>query len=361
MSKIVDFLKNQSIIKDVANNKINSGDVLVSNPLKTMFENTKSLDSNTINDVGDTIGNIWDSVLHGNSTKIAKQNFELQQQNLEYQKQLQDEMFKREDSSYTRMVQDMRNAGLNPLNGNPLSSGEAIPTQAPQRDYNYQSMASLSAVSEIIGMMLNAQTQKANIENINAQTNKTNAEATSIANTNSIFDFDIEKGIREYLFQSGKQDYYAKIWDNYNKKRNIDLDRLMGWSENMPDYLKAISLGLNYKILDNGKIDFDKLGNGLFNDDGLSGKPIYNYKDVTTQLSNNVLDLVDSIIKMPAIDKAKQKTKDLGNKLISILTGDFDWSNPFEWFFGSDLEFTTSNGTKSNSHKSGLIDRLRGK
>ena len=48
--------------------------------------------------------------------EIAEQNLDFEKEKFEYDKALQQQMFEREDTSYQRTVNDMRMAGMNPLN-----------------------------------------------------------------------------------------------------------------------------------------------------------------------------------------------------------------------------------------------------
>lgn len=84
--------------------------------------------------------------------RIANRNFQIQeatnlqnqknwQANFDYQKALQQQVFDREDSSYARTVQDMRNSGLSPLMMSGTNqAGQAIQTTpfeatAPHNDF----------------------------------------------------------------------------------------------------------------------------------------------------------------------------------------------------------------------------------
>lgn len=70
-------------------------------------------------------------------------NLAFQRDQLEYQKALNELIMQREDTAYQRTVEDMRNAGLNPLmmtgtngSGGTIQAPEAINTQASQINYN---------------------------------------------------------------------------------------------------------------------------------------------------------------------------------------------------------------------------------
>lgn len=84
---------------------------------------------------------------------VFNQNQQNWRENFDYQKALQERIFDREDTSYQRTVNDMRQAGLNPLTMNGTNgSGEAIATsplqqEAPQNEY-------ISNTSRMMGDLL---------------------------------------------------------------------------------------------------------------------------------------------------------------------------------------------------------------
>lgn len=89
------------------------------------------------------------------ANKTANQNYEMQKENLEYQKSLQQQIFEREDTALSRMVQDAKVAGFNPasLVGNGgFGAGQAISTSAPQREQtSIQSVAGVMQLMNNIG------------------------------------------------------------------------------------------------------------------------------------------------------------------------------------------------------------------
>lgn len=73
------------------------------------------------------------------NNKIAKQNLKFQEKQLDYQKALQQEIFNREDTAHRREVNDLRQAGINPLatanGGQGLGAGAIVNTEAMHNDY----------------------------------------------------------------------------------------------------------------------------------------------------------------------------------------------------------------------------------
>lgn len=92
-------------------------------------------------DVNQTNREIADST-NAINKEIAGNNLQFQRENLDYQKALQERIFQREDSSYQRTKNDMRQAGLSPLMMNGTNgAGEAIATGALHNDYQAQTGA----------------------------------------------------------------------------------------------------------------------------------------------------------------------------------------------------------------------------
>ncbi len=88
-------------------------------------------------------------------------NYANQQENLEYQKKLQQEVFKREDTSVERRAADLQKVGLSKTlaAGEGASSGAVVSTKAPQLD-----------VMDRVATGLGYAQQLANIEKTNADT-----------------------------------------------------------------------------------------------------------------------------------------------------------------------------------------------
>lgn len=100
----------------------------------------------------------WDQFKNGKTNlinkDIADQNLQFQRENLDYQKALQEQIFDREDTSYQRTVNDMRQAGLNPLAMNGTNgAGEAIATEPLHNDFQMQDVGTGTVISDLIGMM----------------------------------------------------------------------------------------------------------------------------------------------------------------------------------------------------------------
>lgn len=83
---------------------------------------------------------------NANNLAIAQKNLSFQRENLDYTKALQQQLFQREDSSYQRTVNDMRQAGLSPLSMNGTNgSGEAIATNPLSMDMQYQNPSAMQS------------------------------------------------------------------------------------------------------------------------------------------------------------------------------------------------------------------------
>lgn len=86
--------------------------------------------------------------------EIAEKNLAFQKENFDYQKALQEEIFNREDTSYQRTVEDMRNAGLNPMAMNGTNgTGEAIATTPMENTFQQDNSGLYNMVQNTIDTM----------------------------------------------------------------------------------------------------------------------------------------------------------------------------------------------------------------
>lgn len=94
---------------------------------------------------------------------IAQQNLQLQQDKFEYDKALQQQIFEREDTAYQRTVNDMRSAGLSPLNmSGQNGAGSVVSTSAPQR----QTQSSTDAINAFNNAFNNFATMQQTLSSI---------------------------------------------------------------------------------------------------------------------------------------------------------------------------------------------------
>lgn len=290
MPGLKDFINNDlrsSVVNSMLNNGYSSSDVSDTFNLASQLSASES---------SSDIENLWDHILHGNSNDIAKQNMYMQAENTRYQRALQERIFQREDSAYQRMVSDVRNAGLSPLGLNGSQAGAPVGSEAPQN--HSQQMGALSAITNILSTVTNFKSAIAEIQNKQAQTNFINSQAKKVDNENSLFDFDIEKGLRKFAFESGKQDYYAKIFNNLNLNRDYEFLNAMGWSSNTPDWLKSISLGANLKLLDSEKGHFSNAKLGEFSTPRINlNDSVLDYDKVLGGLTDNLFSLGSALFK----------------------------------------------------------------
>lgn len=185
----------------------------------TVFESKDyaSLGS-ALSDFGKGIGNAWDSFRNGKTNtvnkKIADDNLAFQRENFEYQKALQQQIFEREDSAYQRTVSDMRQAGLSPLMMNGSNgAGEAIQTEAPQLNYQYQDKGSLSALSEIFNTASTVNQVAQRSKMIEAQINNLNASTNAQSISNEFLPLSLGTSLIGQILQnnSTSQDIKNKV------------------------------------------------------------------------------------------------------------------------------------------------------
>lgn len=182
--------------------------------------------------------------------EIADQNLDFEREKFDYDKALQERIFEREDTAYQRTANDMRLAGMNPLSMQSTNgAGEAIATTAPHNDYQMQSTQGLNLLNMLFNASLQAKNTASNNslnqaqanllnEQANNQAIKNNYEANILSNT--LLGLRLDNVSKRYKSQS---DYF----DIQDKFRNYQFNTLMGWTKDMPDWMKQSSARLGYK------------------------------------------------------------------------------------------------------------------
>jgi hypothetical protein len=104
-----------------------------------------------IDKINEDTGKFLDSLPFIGSARQSERNLTFQKENLAYQKQLQQEIFSREDDSYSRKVSDLKAAGLSPVlaaGGSGSGAGQVIATTAPK-----ESKDDSQSIALIMGLM----------------------------------------------------------------------------------------------------------------------------------------------------------------------------------------------------------------
>lgn len=184
---------------------------------------------------------------------IASQNLGFQRENLDYLKALQQKIFDREDSSYSRTVADMRAAGLNPLTMSGTNqAGSVVPTNALNNNYQAAAFTGYQPqdygfIAQIGQNYLNFAEQKERIKSQQIENN-------------------YKSDIAEDRVISFKADALSKVYNSLNEKEVRLFNQRYGINKGMtPDERKAaIVLSLMGVKLNN---TYDSAGNDT------SGKP----------------------------------------------------------------------------------------
>lgn len=147
------------------------------------------MDPLTVIAAGNMAGNMFGNLFSGFSQNAAaEKNYSLQRENLAWQKEMQAEAWRRDDTAVQRRAADMAAAGINPLMaaGNAAGNAPVVKTDAPQMDIQGAGAIGKGISEGASNAMAALQMSKdfavkdAQIQNIQAQTNKTNVEANSI-------------------------------------------------------------------------------------------------------------------------------------------------------------------------------------
>lgn len=170
--------------------------------------------------------------------RINNENLAFQKEQFEYQKALQQQIFDREDTSYSRTADDMRNSGLSLMSMKGVNgSGSVVPTQAPKKELT--GVNAIPLISQMLGELNAFSVGQAQRDNIQAQTkaleleNEYNAWNLGYRKNKSVYDdFSSHIGVRKLL-------------------RNFDFDKVTGQSDN------AFMNSINQARIASGKKPFD--------------------------------------------------------------------------------------------------------
>lgn len=166
--------------------------------------------------------------------RIANKNLDFQRETFDYEKALQNQIFNREDTSYQRTVNDMQAAGLSPLSMNGTNSaGEAISMESPQNQHRAESADLLGSLSQIFGVMNQFKTMQNNSTLAQAQADLIDAQASNQRIKNLY-----ENDLLRLNLGSMKFDNFSKQLANINSLSDLQFNQTMGFSPNMPDWLK---------------------------------------------------------------------------------------------------------------------------
>lgn len=125
---------------------------------------------------GNWLGSLWDIGTgiydRYNENKWANINWEAQKEQQKYERDLQQTIFDREDNAVSRRVEDMRNAGINPVMaaGAAAQAGTPIKTDVPERARN------VTQLPQIMEMLM----QREMIGKSKAERNLINAQTDSV-------------------------------------------------------------------------------------------------------------------------------------------------------------------------------------
>lgn len=261
---------------------------------------------------------------------IAEMNLGFQRENLDYQKALQQQIFDREDSSYARTVQDMRNAGLSPLSmQNTNGAGEAISTTAPEfnyqrqrKDYSWISQAAQGAIDNAFRYLA----LKKETEMADAQIQNVKADTVSKLSNNDFFNLTAGYRLRNLelsnshlqsqidstnesanhtRLQSIMQDYLNQDYQTQNS-----WNKYFGLSSDMTALERGFAIGLKtlgIDFKDLKKDDFSKIKD-LFQTFGSEFIPSF-YPSLPNLSFDEILSNTDNSKDKAILDKVKRGDK----------------------------------------------------
>lgn len=280
--------------------------------------------------LGSSVLGLGGSMFNGVLGYMQNQNnLQFQYENLDYQKELQQKIFDREDTSYQRTINDMRQAGISPLvmqgqNG----AGQPIATTAPQSNWQpdvtsfntaMQTLANMTSITND-SKRANAEVAKAQAETEAQNINNRYAESqilTTLASMRENMNLSrtqrnlINTQITGYLLDNQKKQIenlyaddlykYNAMQSEYNAKQlKESFDSFYQNKKAESDFWKT--LGVNPHLNDTTKdLILDVLGSTGFNL-SLAGD---NYSDSASYIYlNNYLKKLSSASSIPGFVSA---------------------------------------------------------
>lgn len=243
----------------------------------------------------------WTGDLPNKTNKeIADSNLDFQREQFEYEKALQEEMFQREDTANQRTVNDMRLAGLNPLNMTGTNgAGNVVGATAPQNNYQMNSTQGFEILNQIFNAALSAKSVASNNSLQQANANLLNAQAQN-QNIKNVYEADT----LQTILSGYKYDNDLKFLNQQNQLENYLFNASMGWTENMPDWLKQNAARYGYKPF--GDRNIQKLND-------------LNY-EVFSRSGKHNFSAFDSV---PYVDLSEMSSKLISDDLLNGLLGFF--------------------------------------
>lgn len=209
---------------------------------------------------------------------VFAQNQKNWETNFDYQKALQERIFDREDTSYQRTVNDMRQAGLNPLAMNGTNgSGEAIATSPLQQEAPQSQKISNTAkiMGDLIGTMNGIQNYQVGIsygkeQEAKAQQAQTQAFIDQLTAFDKIKSSSIDRKTKEELFKDFTRNMeFNKDLNIFNGMDNNSRDARIMQALNSAN-AKTKDFATNYMIngLQYNGLKLGGMANGLLNQAG---------------------------------------------------------------------------------------------
>ena len=129
-------------------------------------------------DIKDNIEAETGKLQNDTNKEIAEQNLEFEREKFDYDKALQQQIFEREDTANQRTVNDMRMAGLNPLNMQGTNgAGDVVSTSAPQNQFQMGQTNLMQILDTFFNASLQAKSVMSNNSLQQANANLLNQQA----------------------------------------------------------------------------------------------------------------------------------------------------------------------------------------
>lgn len=230
--------------------------------------------------------------------KTNYKNLQLQQRALDYQKSLQQQIFQREDTAHQREINDLKEAGINPLStalgGSGANTGAVVNTQAIQQQAQPQFYADLPSLDGLFQTIMS--TRALNLEENTAKE---------------------QVRLKEIELEQNKQDNLERQKIEWGKLKEQIKDN------DIKNSLQKAMDGLDYQL----KLSQQRLIE-LQSEEKEHENKIYQRRDTTknddsTMQAAKELMRTGEEIRKEAEKKAKMKTKSSRNKKSTHTSGSF--------------------------------------
>lgn len=214
------------------------------------------------------IPNLWKGFTGQKSAeKQNAQNLAYQRDLLDYQKQLQQQIFAREDTAFSRAYEDASKYGINPMSiaGNSAQAGSPVPMSAPTSNVDYSAFSGLRGLDSAMTALGTASQVSSAVNEFktgNIQRDLLRSEQMKAKLENALFAFEnglivnddgsisvsedsplLKKTIQEAEVNSKKASTEGQKTTNKRNERVLNYQERTGTTDATPDKVHVVTSG----------------------------------------------------------------------------------------------------------------------